>query len=123
MTTADKLRARMTTEQMILGLVRYAELREQDESGGTIWDDESRLALKEARARGWGSSKVGTLSDAEPAAERRVFVGTVQAYGQGHRIVDKGRYTFCEDWCDMWEGKRVRITVEVLPVTPGRSNP
>jgi hypothetical protein len=43
----------MRVNDMVLGLVRCAELRERD-GGGDLWDDESRLALAEARARGWG---------------------------------------------------------------------
>lgn len=37
--------------EMVLGLVRAAELKEQDE-GGEVWDDESRGALLTARALG-----------------------------------------------------------------------
>lgn len=37
--------------EMVLGLVRAAELKEQDE-GGKVWDDESRRALLAARALG-----------------------------------------------------------------------
>src|SRR5574340_580602 len=37
---------------MIKGLVRYAELREADESKGVIWDDKSREALALAREGG-----------------------------------------------------------------------
>jgi hypothetical protein len=47
----------MTDEEMIRGLVRAAELKEQDE-GGVLWDDESRLALQEARLRGFGKNKM-----------------------------------------------------------------
>lgn len=49
----------MPTEEMIRGLVRAAELKEWDE-GGAPWDDECRLALEEARRRGWGQNRVGT---------------------------------------------------------------
>lgn len=47
-------------EDMVRGLVRAAESKEQ-EDGGRIWDDECRRALDEARRRGWGKNKVGTL--------------------------------------------------------------
>lgn len=56
--------------QMIKGLVRYAELREQDEekfrrlgtpAGEVIWDDESREALKLAREHGWCKDRTGRL--------------------------------------------------------------
>jgi hypothetical protein len=47
--------------QMIRGLVRHAELREEDEPGGKIWDDESRQALDLARELGWGKGGTGRL--------------------------------------------------------------
>lgn len=50
----------MNTNDMVRGLVRCAELRERD-GGGDLWDDESRAALKEARARGWGKGRTGSL--------------------------------------------------------------
>lgn len=48
------------SQRMICGLVRCAELKEH-EGGGDLWDDESRMALKEARARGWGKGHKGSL--------------------------------------------------------------
>jgi len=51
----------MNTNDMVRGLVRLAELRERD-SGGDLWDDESREALAEARRRGWGSGRTGSLN-------------------------------------------------------------
>ncbi len=56
----------MTLEWMISGLVRAAELKEQEECG-MIWDDESRTALEEARRRGWGNGQIGSLSEPEPS--------------------------------------------------------
>ena len=44
----------------IRGLVRCAELNERDH-GGKTWDDESRQALDDARALGWGRHRIGTL--------------------------------------------------------------
>lgn len=46
---------------MIRGLVRAAEFHEQA-VGGTIWDDESRAALEQARKIGWGHDKTGELN-------------------------------------------------------------
>jgi len=54
----------MTLEAMIRGLVRAAEFKEQGEDG-MIWDDECRLALEEARRRGFGKSQAGAT---EPSA-------------------------------------------------------
>lgn len=45
---------------MIRGLVRAAELKEQAD-GGKIWDDACRIALEKARELGWGKDQVGTL--------------------------------------------------------------
>jgi hypothetical protein len=56
----------MRVNEMVLGLVRCAELREQD-GGGDLWDDASRLALAEARARGWGKGRTGDLSEGKSA--------------------------------------------------------
>ena len=50
----------MTVNEMIRGLVRAAEFKEQ-EDGGKIWDDEVRRALEEARRRGWGRHQIGQL--------------------------------------------------------------
>lgn len=50
----------MKTDDMIRGLVRAAESKEQQD-GGKVWDDEVRLALEEARRRGWGLNRIGTL--------------------------------------------------------------
>lgn len=52
---------RQQTISMIKGLVRFAELREQDEPSGKIWDDESREALDVARELGWGKDRTGRL--------------------------------------------------------------
>ena len=49
------------TAKMIKGLVRFAELREQDEPGGKVWDDKSREALELARQCGWGKDQTGRL--------------------------------------------------------------
>lgn len=54
----------MTWREMIRGLVRCAEGRERD-SGGDLWDDESRAALAAARARGWGQGQTGSLLDGQ----------------------------------------------------------
>jgi hypothetical protein len=59
----------MTLEEMIAGLVRAAEFKEQQENG-MIWDDECRLALEAARRRGWGRGQTGTLSEPEPSGSR-----------------------------------------------------
>ena len=52
------------TEDMIRGLVRAAELKEQEE-GGEIWDDECCKALIKARKYGWGKNQIGKLPGAE----------------------------------------------------------
>jgi len=49
------------TAEMIRGLVRLAELREADQPGCEIWDDEGREALKTARDFGWGNNQNGRL--------------------------------------------------------------
>lgn len=54
----------MTVSEMVRGLVRAAESKEQDD-GGKIWDDESRLALEEARRRGWGKNRIGALAEGD----------------------------------------------------------
>jgi hypothetical protein len=60
-----KLRV-MDVPTMIRGLVRAAESRERDEPSGKVWDDEVRLALEAARARGWGKNATGTLEEKLP---------------------------------------------------------
>lgn len=50
----------MTTAEMIRGLVRSAESKEQVENG-VIWDEECRMALQEARRRGWGKNRSGSF--------------------------------------------------------------
>lgn len=52
----------MTLNEMIRGLVRAAEFKEQEENG-KVWDDEVRQALEEARRRGWGNSKTGKIEE------------------------------------------------------------
>lgn len=47
--------------KMVRGLVRFAELRERDQPGGEVWDDESREALETAREFGWGRDMTGRL--------------------------------------------------------------
>jgi hypothetical protein len=54
----------MTVQEMVRGLVRAAEFKEQEEAG-KIWDDECRRALEAARARGWGLNQIGVLVDTE----------------------------------------------------------
>jgi hypothetical protein len=50
----------MAVNDMIRGLVRAAEYKEQDD-GGKVWDDSIRKALEAARQRGWGKHQIGTL--------------------------------------------------------------
>ncbi len=50
----------MTLEEMVRGLVRAAEFKEQAE-GAPLWDTECREALEEARRRGFGNGKPGAL--------------------------------------------------------------
>jgi hypothetical protein len=52
----------MTVLEMIRGLVRGVESKEQDE-GGQIWDDEVRKALEKARQLGWGKNQTGILDE------------------------------------------------------------
>lgn len=54
----------MTVEEMVCGLVRAAESKEQAD-GGSIWDDECRNALAAARARGWGKNAIGHLDEVD----------------------------------------------------------
>lgn len=55
------------TEALLLGLtwirdlVRAAELLEQRDPHGKIWDDSARRGLETARARGWGNHQIGSL--------------------------------------------------------------
>lgn len=58
----------MTVEEMVRGLVRAAESKEQAD-GGSIWDDECRNALAAARARGWGKNAIGHLNEATGAEQ------------------------------------------------------
>ncbi len=51
--------------RMMRGLVRCAELKEQEE-GGTLWDDECRDALAAARRLNWGSNAIGKMARVEP---------------------------------------------------------
>jgi hypothetical protein len=52
---------------LLLGLVRGAEMIEQRD-GGSIWDDQVRAALAAARALGWGAGRIGSLPGARAAA-------------------------------------------------------
>lgn len=52
----------MTVREMVRGLVRAAEFKEQQDEG-RIWDDECRRALEAARERGWGLNRIGRLVD------------------------------------------------------------
>ncbi|HEY4266777.1 MAG TPA: hypothetical protein VGM94_01165 [Galbitalea sp.] len=54
----------MTVLEMIRGLVRCAEFKEQEENG-KIWDSSCRDALQEARRRGWGRHQIGHLGEAD----------------------------------------------------------
>lgn len=56
----------MTVREMVRGLVRAAEFKEQ-EDGDRIWDEKCRLALEEARSRGWGRDRVGSLVESADA--------------------------------------------------------
>lgn len=56
----ERVLKRRATNEMIRGLVRAAELREQAE-GGRLWDDECRNALETARSLGWGKNQTGCL--------------------------------------------------------------
>lgn len=58
--------AAMTVQEMIRGLVRAAEFKEQEEDG-KIWDDACRRALEEARRLGWGRNQIGHLWTTEEA--------------------------------------------------------
>lgn len=51
--------AKMTVHDMVRGLVRAAEFREQE----SCWDDQCQDALAAARERGWGKNRVGSLDD------------------------------------------------------------
>lgn len=55
---------RAAVDAMVRGLVRGVEIKECDE-GGRLWDDATRTALEEARRRGWGRDRVGTLARGE----------------------------------------------------------
>lgn len=59
---APRVTVSREVEEMIRGLVRAAESKEQ-EDGGKIWDDECRRALEAARRRGWGRNQTGNLDD------------------------------------------------------------
>jgi len=56
----------MTVQEMVRGLVRAAEFKEQEDDG-KIWDDQCRRALEAARSRGWGLDRVGSLTEGEHA--------------------------------------------------------
>lgn len=75
-------------ESMILGLVRAAELKEQDE-GGQLWDDESRKALEAARSLGWGANRVGSLARSPEWCANCPFAKHVH-YEEGDRLVAPG---------------------------------
>lgn len=45
----------------IRDLVRAAELLEQRDPHGKIWDDSARRGLEAARERGWGNHQIGSL--------------------------------------------------------------
>jgi hypothetical protein len=47
--------------EMVRGLTRAAEFKEQQDGGKRIYDDECRRALETARSLGWGLNKIGTL--------------------------------------------------------------
>lgn len=57
----------MDTMEMVRGLVRAAEFKEQEDRGpvgasvSPLWDDECRRSLEHARSLGWGKSQTGTL--------------------------------------------------------------
>lgn len=61
---------KLSVIEMVRGLVRAAELYEQNQDRGDVgregklWDDEARAALESARARGWGRNAIGTLDEA-----------------------------------------------------------
>lgn len=54
----------MDVYDMVRGLVRAAELKERDDSNFQLWDDDVMAALTEARARGWGMNRTGSLDGA-----------------------------------------------------------
>lgn len=62
----------MTNEEMVAGLVRAAELKEQGE-GGSLYDDTARGALERARELGFGASKIGTLPTGKLSASEAVY--------------------------------------------------
>lgn len=62
----------MTNEEMVAGLVRAAELKEQGE-GGRLYDDTARRALERARELGFGASKIGTLPTGKLSASEAVY--------------------------------------------------
>lgn len=70
--SADAPALDVPTIDMMRGLVRAAEFKEQ-ENDGKIWDDECRKALDEARRRGWGKHKIGSLAYQSGVAEVRAL--------------------------------------------------
>ncbi len=58
--TTNRSRTIENDIEWIRGIVRAAEMLEQRD-GGQIWDDEARLALENARRRGWGKNQQGYL--------------------------------------------------------------
>lgn len=70
---------------MIRGLVRAAEVLEQDPNrapDGEIWDDSCRVALEIAREHGWGKHQIGTLPMQPPPDFQKELQVLLNVYSQ-----------------------------------------
>lgn len=111
----------MTVQEMVRGLVRAAEFREQEEDG-KIWDDECRRALEAARARGWGRNLFGALvDDLSDDLMHRLAQEAIEADERATRpLSDDVEHSGCPHDCPRC-GALVGAYLEITPPRAGES--
>lgn len=83
---------------MVRGLVRAAEMIEQRD-GGKVWDDEVGKALTEARTRGWGKNRTGTLDERAQVEEWMRLRDESENARAAVQATDLALSDFVEDHC------------------------